>query len=140
MTLREAVDRIEALEDSQARILDELRILRRGRTRADEESVVALLEYLHDVFDLEPWTSNQVFEQAEENPLLYAALVRCLGLQPTIQGLSKLLMRSRGPWGLYALRCLKQRGHSGAVFTVTQCVTPSPIQNSRVCRTDSRRS
>jgi hypothetical protein len=67
-------------------------------------------------------------------------IVRCLGPQPSIQGLSKLLMRHRGRCGAFLLRCVKPRGHSGAVFTVTQCVTPSPIETSTVPQMKGERS
>jgi hypothetical protein len=137
MTLR---DEVLHLKGIVTELQAEVRLLRRGNLRADADSIETLLEYLHDVFALAPWTSSQVFERAEENPLLYAALVRCLGPQPTIQRLSKLVMRYRGPCGAYSLKCLKERGRLGAVFTVTHSVTASQIQKSTVTRTTSRRS
>jgi hypothetical protein len=85
------------------------------------------------------WTSSQVFEQADENPLLYTALARCLGPQPTIQGLSKLLIQLRGRRGQYTLRYVK-RGNSGSLFAVQQCSTPAGIHKSRVGKTTGRRS
>jgi hypothetical protein len=63
----------------------EMRLLRRGRSPADDASFETLLEYIQDGFEGSSWTSSPVFEQADENPLLYAALARCLGPQPTIQ-------------------------------------------------------
>ena len=100
----------------------------------DEASFESLLEYLHDSLREKPWTSNEVFEQAEENSLLYAAMVRCLGPVPTIQGLSKLLMQRRGQWGNYTVRYVKRR-NSGSLFTVQQCCTPAPNQKRTVAKT-----
>jgi hypothetical protein len=137
MTLR---DEVVHLKEIVAVLQAEVRSLRRGRSPANNDSLETLLEYIQDGFGGAPWTSSQVFEQAEENPLLYAALVRCVGPQPTIQGLSKMLMRNCGTCGAHILRCLKPRGHSGALFTVTHCVTPSPVPKSRVQQTGSGRS
>ena len=120
-------NRIESLET-------EVRFLRRGQARTDDGSFETLLEHLHDSLRERPWTSSEVFEQAEDNPLLYAAMVRCLGPVPTIQGLSKLLMQRRGQCGEYTVRYLK-RGNSGSLFTVQQCCTPALEKRSTVQRT-----
>jgi hypothetical protein len=140
MTLDDRVAALEQWRAETAGILKELRLPQCRRGREDEDSVEALLEYIHDSFGATPWTSNQLFEQADENPLLYAAMVRCLGPEPTIQGLSKLIMRHRGPCGAFLLKCTKERGRLGAVFTVTHCVTASRMEESTVTRTTSRRS
>jgi len=139
MTLQALTAEVIELKQTVQALQAEVRWLRRGNPRADANSLETLLEYLHDVFALAPWTSNQVFEQAEENPLLYAVVVRCLGPQPTIQGLSKLLMQSRGHWGVYTLRSIK-RGSSGTLFGVQQCNTPAQFENGRVKRIQGRRS
>lgn len=132
MTLREVSQEIAAVKEAQtaiqqtqALILEELRLLRCGSGRTDPDSLETLLAYLNASFGESPWTSHNVFERAEDNPLLDAAITRCLGELATIQGLSKLLLGALGKWGDYSLKCLKKRSNAGAVFQVKQCVTPS---------------
>jgi hypothetical protein len=116
--------------ETQALILKELRFLRCGAGRIDPESLETLLAYLNASFGERPWTSHNAFEQAEDNPLLDAAITRCLGELGTIQGLSKLLLGHLGTWGDYALTCVRKRSNAGAVFQVKQCVTPSLPERS----------
>jgi hypothetical protein len=137
MTLREVSQEIAAVKEQQAviqhtqmLILDELRLLRCGGGRTDPESLETLLAYLNASFDKRPWTSHNAFEQAEDNPLLDAAITRCLGELGTIQGLSKLLLGHLGAWGEYSLTCVRKRSNAGAVFQVKQCVTPSLPERS----------
>ena len=147
MTLREVSREIAilreaqtAIQQTQALILEEIRLLRCGSGRTDPDSLETLLAYLNASFGENSWTSHAVFEQAEENPLLYAAITRCLGELATIQGLSKLLLGVVGQWGEYSLRCLKKRSNAGAVFQVKQCVTPSLNETGIVSEGECRRS
>jgi hypothetical protein len=132
MTLREVSQEIAAVKEQQAAIqhtqmliLDELRLMRCGAGRIDADSLEALLEYLHDEFHESTWTSRVVFEQAAENRLLRAALIRCLGEEGTANGLGKLLKSHLGRTGEFLLVCVKKHGSSGAVFRVTDSVTSS---------------
>lgn len=125
MAMRDLQARIEILEA-------EVRFLKRGQARIDEESLITFLEFVFDAFSNTSWTANRVFESAEDNPLLYAALVRCLGGDPSIQGLGKFLMRSIGQWGAFRLRCIKPRSYLGAVFQLTHCVIKSGEEASRL--------
>ncbi|MDQ3231656.1 MAG: hypothetical protein M3Q07_07535 [Pseudobdellovibrionaceae bacterium] len=84
MTLRDAVNRIAALEETQSEILEELRMLRRARARMNEDGVVALLEHIHDGFRGKTWASSDVLELAFGQPALRGAVVRCLGKSPTV--------------------------------------------------------
>ncbi len=125
MTMRDLQARLELLET-------EVRLLKRGQARIDAESVITFLEFVSDAFGKTSWTANRVFEAAEDNPFLYAALVRCLGGDPSIQGLGKFLMRSIGQWGPFRLRCIKPRSYLGAVFQLTHCVSKSGEEASRL--------
>ena len=132
MTLREAAQRIVALEATQERILAEMRLLRRGQMRADAESCEALLGYIRDEFQDEPWTVVSLFDAAFENGLLHGAIVRCIGENLSIQKVAKSLMRLIGDYGIYRLRCINRRSRTGARFTVTQSVTPSQRSHASV--------
>jgi hypothetical protein len=132
MTLREAADRIAALEENQAQILEELRLLRRGSGRADEESMVAFLELVRDVFGESPWTSGKVLAMAFDQPVLRGTIVRVIGEHPTVQGLGKFLMSNLGVCGTFRLLCLRKHTEYGAQFRLTECVSASAEKPARV--------
>lgn len=124
------IERQEAIQNTQLLILRELRIMRCGAGRVDEDSLEALLGYLYDEFHNDTWTSRVAFEQAAENRALYAALVRCLGEEGTPNGLGKLLKNNLGKTGDYSLECVNKHSNAGAVFRVTVSVTSSPLKPS----------
>ncbi len=138
MTLQALTAQIVELKETVATLQAEMRLLRRGAGRTDGESLEVMLQHLRDSFGDVPWQSFRVFEQADDNPALYAVLVRCLGSGPTIQGLSKFLMRNLGDRGDYRLRCLK-RSNAGSRFVVLQCSTATP-KNASTVRGEDRRS
>jgi hypothetical protein len=123
MTLRE---RIAQLEETQARILEELGALRlRAQPRADARSCETLLQYLVDAFGSTPWTTAIVFDAILDNPLLRGAIIRCIGADLTIAKLSRFLNLHCGTWGDLQLRCINRHSREGARFTVTKSVTSS---------------
>jgi hypothetical protein len=131
MTLREAASRIAALEQGQAELL---RLLRRGRTSADEQAIQALVEYIHDEFAVKPWTVAMVLEAASENPVLLGAIKRCLGQNFSVHKLSRLLTRSAGICGELELLCVDSHSREGALFSVTDSVTRSQKARGNVSK------
>ena len=117
--------RLEALET-------EVRLLRRGRVRADAEAIEALLAHVRDEFKGHPWTAAMVLEAASENPMLIGAIKRCFGSTYSVLKLSRLLTQSVGPWGDLELRCLDSHSRDGALYAVTESVTRSQIESGRV--------
>ena len=110
----------------------ELRFLRRGQPQGDENSLETLLAYLHDAFGDQSWPAAQVFELAAEHPLIRGVIVRCIGSRPTIQRFSKFLMRSLGAWGDFQLICIRSHSQVGALYSVTECITPSGRNSANV--------
>jgi hypothetical protein len=129
MKLRDEVLHLkELLTELQA----EVRLLRRGRGRADEEAIEALLGYVHTDLGQEPWTVADVIAASAQNGLLLGSVRRCLGGEIGAYQLAVLLSRSCGVWGEYELRCVRDRTRDGRVFVVTGPVTLSQAKAGRV--------
>jgi hypothetical protein len=111
------------LKETVAGLQAEMRLLRCDHPPVDEASLTTLLEYLHGTFGSTSFLSKRVFEEAELNKFLYAALVRCLGPEPNAQGLSKMLIPRSGQHGEFMLRCIKKRTNAGARFVVKHSFT-----------------
>jgi hypothetical protein len=131
MTLREAANRIEALEAANARHEAELRRLRRHKAAPDAESIEALLAHVRDEFQSDPWTAAMVLEAASENPMLIGAIKRCFGHTFSVLKLSRLLTQSVGLWGDLELRCLDSHSRDGARYAVTELLTRSQLQSDK---------
>lgn len=123
MTLKTLTAEVKELKETVASLKAEVRLLRCDHPPIDEASLTTLLEYLHGTFGSTSFLSKHVFEEAELNQFLYAALVRCLGPEPTAQGLSKLLIPQSGQHGEFMLRCIKKRTNAGARFVVKHTFT-----------------
>jgi hypothetical protein len=129
MKLRDEVLRLKAIV---AELQAEVRLLRRGRGRADEEAIEALLGYVHSDLGQEPWTVADVIAASAQNGLLLGSVRRCLGGKIDAYQLAVLLSRSCGVWGDYELRCVRDRTRDGRVFVVTGPVTLSQAKAGTV--------
>jgi hypothetical protein len=136
MTLREAADRIAALEQGQIEIL---RLLRRGKKSVDEEAIQTLLEYAHDECREGSWTVGQLIQASADNPLLLGAIRRCTGGKVNAYGLAVLLPKSLGKHGKFTLRCVADRTRDGRIFCVTGPVTLSQKKLGRMLTCKGKR-
>jgi len=124
----EVIELKQAVETLQA----EVRLLRRGACRADEDAIEALLGYIHSDLGQEPWTVADVMAASAQNGLLLGSVRRCLGGKIGAYQLAVLLSRNCGVWGEYDLRCVRDRTRDGRVFVVTGPVTLSHAKVVRV--------
>jgi hypothetical protein len=119
VTLKEAAERIVALEEANAQLVAEMRFYRRGKPRADAAAIESLLEYIADEFGQKPWATKWLLEGPIAHPLLRGAIVRCVGEQPTAKGLSRFLGQHLGQWGNFVLQCTSPRSNEGVRYSVT---------------------
>jgi hypothetical protein len=104
--------RIESLEQ-------EVRLLRHPYPHTDPDTLENLLSYIGDVFGEKSWAVAWLIEAAVENRLLLASIIRCVGLSPTVKGLSRFLGRHVGQWGKYVLRRTNPHSRDGVRYSVT---------------------
>ncbi len=132
MTIQALTAEILELKETVATLQAEMRLLRRGRGRADEDSVQTLVEHVHDEFSARSWTVGQIIQASAENPLLIGAIRRCTGGKVRPYTLAVLLSKNLGQHGKFTLRCVADRTRDGRIFCVTGPVTLSQRKAGRM--------